>query len=77
MEYHKLDKLGKAASPAGQVCAQLSCGDPQTGLATAFHSGDLTTFTAILADIAPVDDTKHLSLSDDEKVMLFINKLKY
>merc|ERR1719500_2184821 len=51
------------------VCAQLSCGDPQSTLASCLHSGDLTTFTAVLADVAPLEDgkIKGVSLSDDEK----------
>ena len=35
-------------------------------------SGDLTTFTALLADVAPLDDAKHLSLPDDEKEVFII-----
>ena len=50
----------------------------QSNLAGCIKNGDLTTFTAILADIAPQDDAAHLSLPDDEKqvlcILLFENK---
>jgi len=67
MEYHKLNKLGQGGGKAGAVCAQLSCQDPQASLAGCIKNGDLTTFSALLADVAPLDDAKHLSLPDDEK----------
>ena len=41
--------------------------DYQASLAGCIKSGDLNTFSALLADIAPLDDAKHLSLPDDEK----------
>ena len=39
----------------------------QTNLASCIKSGDLTTFSALLAEVAPLDDQGHLSLPDDEK----------
>ena len=39
----------------------------QANLASCIKNGDLTTFSALLADVAPLDDAKHLSLPDDEK----------
>ena len=39
----------------------------QTNLAACIKSGDLTTFSALLAEVAPLDDLGHLSLPDDEK----------
>ena len=41
--------------------------DYQASLAGCIKSGDLNTFSALLADVAPLDDAKHLSLPDDEK----------
>ena len=39
----------------------------QANLASCIKNGDLTTFSALLADVAPLDDANHLSLPDDEK----------
>ena len=39
----------------------------QSNLAGCIKSGDLTTFSALLAEVAPLDDQGHLSLPDDEK----------
>ncbi|XP_023344392.1 transient receptor potential cation channel protein painless [Eurytemora carolleeae] len=66
-EYYRMNKVVKVDEPAAVVCAQLSCGDPQENLSNCILSGDLTTFSCILADIAPLDDHHQLSLSDDEK----------
>ena len=48
----------------------------QTNLAGCIKSGDLTTFSALLAEVAPLDDQGHLSLPDDEKQVGFIVKYK-
>ena len=88
-----MNKMSGAPVESGAVCTQLSCQDPQvkteyfllcinfilqSNLAGRIKNGDLTTFTAILADIAPQDDAAHLSLPDDEKqvlcILLFENK---
>ena len=39
----------------------------QNNLAGCIKNGDVTTFSALLADIAPEDDIAHMSLPDDEK----------
>ena len=39
----------------------------QNNLAGCIKNGDITTFSALLADIAPEDDIAHMSLPDDEK----------
>ena len=39
----------------------------QANLAGCIKAGDLTTFSALLAEVAPLDDQGHLSLPDDEK----------
>jgi len=67
MEYHKMKKVKGAPGNPGVVCAQLSCGDPQENLSSCILSGDLTTFSSLLADLAPLDDAHLLSLPDDEK----------
>ena len=39
----------------------------QSNLAGCIKTGDLTTFSALLAEVAPLDDQEQLSLPDDEK----------
>ena len=62
-----MNKISGAPADVELVCSQLSCQDPQANLAGCIKSGDLTTFSALLAEVAPLDDQGHLSLPDDEK----------
>ena len=66
MEYHRLTRMspGVDSKKAPPVCAQLSCQDPQSNLVACLRSGDLSTFSSLLADVAPLEDK---AITDDEK----------
>ena len=49
----------------------------QSNLAGCIKSGDLTTFSALLAEVAPLDDQALLSLPDDENQVGSSSSLLY